>query len=60
MNANTEVVKKCSKCGGPRKNDAYGTKCEDCYCDGLSGYAPSAKNGLYPRGTKVIKDKPKR
>jgi hypothetical protein len=32
------VLKICSnpQCGKPRPNDAYGTLCEDCYCDAPS------------------------
>lgn len=32
------VIKICSnpQCGKERKNDTYGTLCEDCYCDGPS------------------------
>jgi hypothetical protein len=33
------VIKICSnpQCGKPRKNDLYGTICEDCAVDGYTG-----------------------
>lgn len=32
----TTVAKRCA-CGAELKNDTYGSRCEDCYVDGLGG-----------------------
>lgn len=54
------VGKTCRVCKKTKKNDTYGDRCEDCYCEGLYSMQGTARNALYPKGTRVLKSKPPR